>query len=390
MSASAKSPTAPAIMGHGALLASLGRAIRDGSLPATVLVHGARGCGKQTLALWMARTSLCAEPAPPCERCASCRVALRLEHADIHWYFPLPRPKGTYSPAKMAEALEDARLERLEEYRRARLRPPLEDGVVGIYLATVLGIRSRAHKRPALGDAQWFVIGDAEHLVSQEASPEAANALLKLLEEPPSGSRFVLTSSRPDALLETIRSRALPVHLPPLPTSEVASFLERECGADSEAATLAATLSQGSIGSAMGHLDADGASASVRRDSLELLRAALERRRSEYYTRALGLRAGGARGLLGLLGALQLWLRDLAATSVGREERVANIDELAFLRGAAVQLSATPDRLGEAMDRIEEATALATANVNPQLLIGGLLLELEAALHGAARPGGAA
>ena len=108
MSASAKSPTAPAIVGHDALLASLGRAIRDETLPATVLVHGARGCGKQTLALWMARANLCREPAPLCERCTNCRLALRLEHADIHWYFPLPRPKGASSPAKMAEALEDA------------------------------------------------------------------------------------------------------------------------------------------------------------------------------------------------------------------------------------------------------------------------------------------
>ena len=384
---SPETPAPPAFVGHEALLASLGGAIRDETLPATVLIHGARGRGKQTLALRMARASACAEVDPPCERCGSCRLALRFEHADIHWHFPLPRPKGASSPARMAEALEEARLERLAERRRDPLRPPAEDAVVGIYLAAVRGIRSRAYKRPALGEVQWFVIGDAEHLVSQEASPQAANALLKLLEEPPRGSRFVLTSSRPDALLETIRSRALPVHLPPLPAAEVAAFLERECGADSEAARLAATLAQGSIGAAMGHLEADGVAASARRDSLELLRAAVDRRRAGYYGTVLGLRPGGARGLLGLLAALQLWLRDLAAASLGRDERVANMDELAFLKGAAARLSATPNRLGAAIDRVDEASEMAYGNVNPQLLMAGLLLELEAVLHGTAGQG---
>ena len=378
-------PTPPhPFRGHHALRTSLHRALSRGTLPATVLIHGMPGCGKQSLALWMAQTALCTGDPRPCDRCRSCRLALRLQHPDIHWYFPLPRPKRASSPGKLAEALEDARHDRLAEFRRRPLRPEGDTEVKGIYLAAVSSIRSRAYKRPAMSAEQFFIIGDAEYLVPQEASPEAANALLKLLEEPPDGGRFILTSGRPGSLLDTIRSRALPLHLPPLPVAEVATFLEEECRADPAAAKEAATRSQGSIGAALGHLDAEGVQATERERSLELLRAAAEGRRGDAYKAALAFGAGGARGLLGLLAALQLWIRDLGAAALGHDNHVVNADELPFLRETASRLELTPDRVAAAVDRVEEARMLALGNVNPQLLISAVLLELEETLTRAA------
>ena len=377
-------PPPPTFRGHRDLRASLRRALARGTLPATVLVHGMPGCGKQTLALWMARTRLCTGDAAPCARCNSCRRALRLEHPDIHWYFPLPRPRRASSPGKLAEALEDARHEKLAEFRRQPLRAEGDTEVKGIYLAAVLSLRSHAHKRPAMGAEQFFIIGDAEYMVPQEASPEAANALLKLLEEPPRGSRFILTSSKPGSLLDTIRSRTLPVHLPPLPVSEVAAFLEEECGADPTAAMKAATLSQGSIGSALGHLETEGVPAAERDRSLEFLRAATDGRRGDSYKAALTFGPGGARGLLGLLAALQLWIRDLGAAGLGRDDRVVNADELPFLKETARRLQLTPHRVAMAVGQVEAARMLALGNVNPQLFISALLLELEATFNRAA------
>ena len=377
-------PPLPAFRGHDDLRASLRRALSRGTLPATVLVHGMPGCGKQTLALWMARTRLCTGETAPCDRCNSCRLALRLENPDIHWHFPLPRPKRASSPGKLAEALEQARHEKLAEFRQRPLRARGDTEVKGIYLAAVLALRAHAHKRPAMGREQFFIIGDAEYLVPQEASPEAANALLKLLEEPPDGSRFILTSSRPGSLLDTIRSRALPVHLPPLAVSQVAAFLEEECGVDPAAAGKAATLSQGSIGAALGHLEADGVPATERDRSLEFLRVATSGRHGDAYKAALTFGPGGARGLLGLLAAFQLWLRDLGAAALGRDDRVVNADELPFLKETAGRLQLTPDRVAAAMDQVASARMLALGNVNPQLFIAGLLLELESTLNRAA------
>ena len=232
-----------------------------------------------------------------------------------------------------------------------------------------------------MGEEQVFIIGDAEYLVPQEASPEAANALLKLLEEPPDGSRFILTSGQPGSLLDTIRSRALPIHLPPLPVTEVAAFLREECSADPESAMRAAKLSQGSIGTALGYLEPDGDQSRQRARALALLRAATAGRRADAYTAAAGFPPGGARGLLDLMGALQLWIRDLGAAGLGREDQVVNVDELPFLRDTARRLALTPDRVARAVGQVEEARMLARGNVNPQLFMGTLLLDLEEILE---------
>lgn len=379
-------PTPPAFRGHEALRSSLRRAVARDTLPATILIHGAPGCGKQTLALWLARTRLCAAEEKPCDRCTSCRQALRLEHPDIHWYFPLPRPKRAHGPGKLAEALESARYDKLSEFRQQPLRPEGDTEVKGIYFAAVMTLRQRAYRRPSVSREQFFIVGDAEYLVPQEASPEAANALLKLLEEPPDLSRFILTSGKPGSLLDTIRSRALPIHLPPLSVPEVAAFLSEECHAEPEAANRAAALSQGSIGAAIGHLDPGGPHSSNRDRSQAMLRAATGGKRADAYRTALDFRAGGARGLLDLLEALQLWIRDLGAVAVGREDRIVNSGKLRFLQETAHRLELTPDRVARAVARVEEARMLALGNVNPQLFVATLLLDLEETLAPQERP----
>ncbi len=373
-------PAPPRFRGHAELRDSLARALMRETLPATVLVHGMPGCGKQSLALWLARTRLCTGDSAPCDDCTSCRLALRLEHPDIHWYFPLPRPKGSPSPQRLAELLETARHERLAEFRGQPLRAEDGTAVKGIYLATVLAIRRLAHRLPAMSREQFFVVGNAEHLVPQEASPEAANALLKLLEEPPDASRFILTSSKPGSLLDTIRSRALPIHLPALSHPEVAAFLEEECGAEPDAANRAASLAQGSIGAALGYLDADANPSRERDRALALLRTITGGRRADSYRAALDFKPAGARGLLDLLASLQLWIRDLGAAALGREDRVVNRGELPFLRETARRLKIVPHQVAHAVSQVEEARMLAQGNVNPQLFMATLLLDLEETL----------
>ncbi len=370
----------PPFRGHRSLRTALARALIRRELPATLLIHGIPGCGKQTLALWIARTRLCEENPRPCDHCLSCRRALALEHPDIHWYFPLPRPTRKSSPEKLADALEDARAARLAEYRKQPLRPNGGHEVKGIYIGAVRSLRERASKRPSISEEQIFIIGDAEYLIPQEASPEAANALLKLLEEPPAGSRFILTSGAPGSLLDTIRSRALPIHLPPLPIADVAAFLEEECGAVPEAAREAAARSQGSIGAAIGELDPGGELARERQGALKLLRAAIGGGNESIFAAALDFGPGGARGLVDLLGTLQLRIRDLAAATLGCENRVVDVGELSFLRRAGSGLALTPERAARAVARVEEARRLALGNVNPQLFVAALLLDLRRTL----------
>ena len=165
------------VFGHEDLQASLSRAFATGSLPASLLIHGPRGIGKQRLALWLGQLLLCAESGPegPCGHCKVCRMAMNLEHPDLHWYFPLAKPRGV-RPGKLAEALEKARYDSLTERRERPLQAAsAATEPTGLYLAVAQTLRSHAHRCPAVGLRQVFVIGDAETLVPQESSQEAAN-----------------------------------------------------------------------------------------------------------------------------------------------------------------------------------------------------------------------
>ncbi len=376
--------TLPPFQGHEELLGSLAKSVRSDRLPSTLLIHGEPGVGKQRLALWLSQLFFCEASTAqgPCNTCQPCTMVQNLGHPDLHWHIPLPRPKGASTPEKLADALEIDRLSYLGEVRAQPLQPKADDPgqVKGLYLASIRRIRKNAYKRPSMGDCQVFIIGDAEYLVPQEASPEAANALLKLLEEPPDGSRFILTTSRPGSLLDTIRSRALPIHLPNLPVDHVAQFLEDSLGTAPEEAQKAARLSQGSIGLALGYLGEDALLEDQRRAAYSLLSAAMSGHRGKIYKIGLETSPAGARGKISLLSELEAWIRDLLATSAGQSESVINHEQVPALKKMLAGRTISPERAAHAIEYIEEAKILAQGNVNPQLLIPSLLLDLEQTL----------
>ena len=384
------------VQGHQLTRDALVRARREGSFPSALLLHGPRGVGKQRLALWTGQLLLCGTQADaqrnrqaeePCGECHACRLALGLKHPDLHWHFPLPRPKGV-SADRLADALEHERAQHLDTLRAAPIRRPDRDEAKtprGIYLAAVRTIRRRAQSRPAMGPAQVFVIGNAEALVSQEASPEAANALLKLLEEPPRDTYLILTSSEPGLLLATVRSRTVPLHVGRLPLDEIRSFLEQRTGAEAAAAERAARLGAGSIGRALGFLPSEGAPGpleAVRRRAIELLRVSLSPRREEAFALALSFPPTGARSLIELLEFLDEAIRDLAALAAGAPERTANPDAADLLGQSVRDASVHAVDAARSLAVVERARELARGNVNPQLLVTGLTEELRRALLG--------
>ena len=117
-----------------------------------------------------------------------------------------------------------------------RRRPVSE----GIHVATVRALVHQASIRPAMAARAVFVVGDAERMVSQEGADQAANAFLKLLEEPAGGTTLILTTSEPGALLPTIRSRVVTMRVPPLGPADMDAFL-----GDAAVARRLAKLSRG-------------------------------------------------------------------------------------------------------------------------------------------------
>jgi len=311
-------------------------------------------------------------------------MALGLEHPDVHWYFPLPRPKGATGD-KLVEALEQARQDDIADRREQPLRASHSDEVRGLYLGTVKNLRTKAYKRPVMARGPVFIIGEAELLVPQESSPEAANALLKLLEEPPGAAHFILTSSEPGRLLPTIRSRTVPLHLGPLPKAAVTDFLLRDADVDATEAEWAAGLSQGAPGRALGFLP-DGSERGplerLRRRAYDIVSAAMGTGSSEGYGLALGFPPAGARGLVDLFDFVEEWVRDVAAVAAGASGRVLNGDAVSELERRVREANIGPFAAALAFGSVDRARELAWANVNPQLVVSGLVRDLRTALRG--------
>src|SRR5437867_12669611 len=80
------------LIGHTELRARLAEAVKRNTLPASLLLTGPRGVGKQRLALWLGQFLLCENAShAPCGKCQGCHFAVELTHPDLHWYFPRPR-----------------------------------------------------------------------------------------------------------------------------------------------------------------------------------------------------------------------------------------------------------------------------------------------------------
>ncbi len=374
------------LFGHEDARRMVIRAHGAGTLPSSLLIHGPRGVGKQRFALWLAQLTVCEAPTEhgPCGACRSCRLASTLEHPDVHWYMPLARPPRV-SGDRLADALEDARHEMLGQIRENGLRPSLSHDVTGLYIGTVKNLRKRAHVRPSMAPGPVFVVGDAELLVPQEASQEAANALLKLLEEPPGQARFILTSSVPGSLLPTIRSRTVPMLLRPLDDDTVRDVLVEYLDVPADRAAEVARLGRGSLGRTLGFLPQDDDPApmnELRRGAFDILTAALGQGRIGSHALALSYPPAGARGLLDLFQVLEEWVRDLSAVLAGAD--AFHHDTKDVLAKVAERSRIDARRVPGALGAIERARLLARGNVNPQLVVSGLVLELREALLPAA------
>jgi DNA polymerase-3 subunit delta' len=315
--------------------------------------------GKQRVALWLGQLLLCTNADErPCGQCQSCRYAATGANPDLRWFFPRPRlGDADASPSDVLDDYADAIAERVKG--GGLYAPP--GGTEAIYVATVRAIIHLAGFTPTLGARKVFVIGDAERMVPQEGADAAANAFLKLLEEPPANTTLILTSSEPGALLPTIRSRVVAIRVPPLADADVRQFLGD--------ATVRAALDEAGVTSgieervrlaagAPGALFAASAEGEAFAAAKSLL-AAARGDRAEQMRAAFTLGGSRARGFFSdVLEALTVLLHQRA-----RESAVSGDERRAI--GAS-----------RAIDVVEEAKLRAAGNITPQLLGAALVRQL--------------
>lgn len=216
------------LYGHEAVRHRLATAAKGGRLPQALLLEGPEGVGKQRLALWLAQLLLCErDTQEPCNECRSCRLASSLTHPDLHWLVPLELSKKGTDAERQIEVVASA----LADEMAARRDRPLYGPLAGMAVHSVAAVRHLLRHvalTPAMASRKVFIVGDAERLIPQRANPEAANALLKVLEEPPADTFLILTASELDALLPTILSRVVRVRVQRVPDSVVTSFIHKE------------------------------------------------------------------------------------------------------------------------------------------------------------------
>ncbi|MGE3907897.1 MAG: ATP-binding protein [Chloroflexota bacterium] len=341
------------IVGHERAVDLLRRSIRHRRIGHAYLISGPLGVGKRTLAVRLAQALNCERlgpgadspslfdggdgdgvAEPPCGACRRCRLIESGSHPEV-------RVVGVQAPHRV------------------------------IRVADVESIQADAALRAADVYRKVYVLEQAELL-----HPDAANRLLKTIEEPPSSVVMVLTTLDPEATLETIVSRCQHIRLRPLPRALLAAHLVRESGLAPERAELVAALAEGCVGRALTLAEDDHALERRSRllDDLVMLHTA-DRVARLHYARTLGDRwTKDPDGVREALAAWLRWWRDVLLIQGGLRDRVVNLDRLPELERLGRTLDAA--QAGAAVSSLRDIMQMLDQNVNARLALDVATLDL--------------
>ena len=322
-------------LGNTQTVTHLRESIRAERFPHSLILAGPRGAGKYTLALMLAKAVNCLHPTESdglpdfCGVCSNCtRIA---DAANLE--------------ERVAEAVEAREALRETDKRETRiliqthpdvLIVPPDPPQLQIKIGQVRQVIHVAYYRPPVESKRTFTI-----FTSSAFMREAANSLLKVLEEPPEHTSLILLTENPQELLPTIRSRAVVHRLGALPPSELESLLAtRRPLLKSADRALAARLAEGAVGRAL-TIDLSVYLAS-RQDALVMLRTALgEPNYTQLFHATESYRAGadGQEKTINLLRAMGSLIEDLLLVVAGTPRLVRNLDLAAELERMAQGLT---------------------------------------------------
>lgn len=329
------------LIGNERIKKLLQRAVAEDRIGQSLLMAGPRGVGKYQFAIALAQALNCEQvkQGVPCGSCLACLRVERGEHADVRTILRESKdPSFKKEPKSQFVKIDQIRV-----------------------------MCEQAQFRPYEGRRRVFIIDDAEWL-----RHEAANSLLKTLEEPPSTSLVILVTSKPYVLLETVRSRCQMLNFAPLSASEIEEhLLMKKMPADE--ARLRARLSRGSVGHAL-EIDLNGyretrdkmldlvETLGVTREVAKLISA------SEYLGRKIEkdefeVHIDVLLVLLDDLFHLKLNALEASLTNADIAERLKRVSE-----------KITFDQINGWVERIEEIFRAMPRNVNRQLAMDAMLI----------------
>lgn len=342
------------IIGNEGAKTLLRRLVAEQRVPQSLLFSGRAGVGKLLFARALARSFVCTERKDhlPCGNCSACK------RADT---FNFPRAGDR------------------DAHKNVIFSGHPDVGIVTpygqtIYIDAIRDLEKEANYRPFEARARVFIIDDAEKLSS--AKDNAANALLKTLEEPAETTNIILVSSRPLLLLSTIRSRCQSVRFGPVAKEEIVRLLTAEMGYAGEDAALLAGLSRGSVGRALS-IDLDNfrdlrnkmlevVARSGRRDSYAALMRTSEElsdpKARDDYAESLHI--------------LQSLIHDVWTLQKNPEPKLVNFDLRGELEGLSLEIES--GRLEDWLNEIELLRENLNFNLNRKLATDALFMSMAA------------
>jgi len=328
------------VKGHDWVVRILSGSIAQEKVSHAYLFAGPSNVGKSTLALNLAQALVCKAEDRPCGECDPCRKTMAGIHPDVR---------------------------RVNLQYQALLRDEASGEQNELRIDTIRSITQGVGLKPFEGDRKVFVIEDADNMTTQ-----AANSMLKTLEEPPPYAVLILTTSDPRLLLPTIVSRCQVFTLRLVPSRLIETHLRSRYGMEAERASQLARLSGGRIGWAISVAEDE----SVMRQRDETLRQLAALSKMGRFDR-LDFAQQLARRSRSIGSTLQLWLnwwRDLLLIKGGNSDNIANVDFSAALSREARGYE-MKDIVGF-INSIRAALNQLEMNVDPRLTLEVLMLDL--------------
>lgn len=356
----------------------LGRSFKAKRIASTYLLCGREGVGHWPLAIHLAALLNCGEPrttesdlVEPCGSCVNCRNIFGLNFPGLHLIVPIPTHKN------LNEAI-DLTNEFLEQKRQEPYRLLTSAANLSIPILLAREVKTMLSRKGTAGMTRVVLFYQMEKML-----PASADALLKLIEEPPSDTVMILTAERPESLLPTIQSRSQKIKLDRVPELPGAAYLQEKYQASETRARLLMRLSEGVLGQAIEMVSGDEDEEMSRRAVGFLLFKSLFVDRSPETVRHLVelMDRSGKSEAEELLRLWQSLVRDCAYYAVsGSESEFVNVDFATDLRSFA--RSFDNPRLASAMtERIKITLADLRRNVHIQSALVALSLKLKADLQ---------
>ncbi|CUH95444.1 hypothetical protein P22_1515 [Propionispora sp. 2/2-37] len=315
------------VIGHTDTIQNLKAMLGAGRMPHALLFAGPEGIGKTLVANILSAALLCSDSIRPCGSCLSCRQMIQGVHPD----FTLVQPDGA-----------------------------------SIRIEQIRALQHQVSLVPYLAGRRVIIIENSEKMTAQ-----AANSLLKILEEPPEHAVFILIAAGKQMLLDTVLSRCLVVPFYPVPWQQLAVALV-DRGYPQEQAEVAARLGNGRMGTALHLLEPDGMR--LRDKAFEFL-TALHSSENLLWTAPAEWEKFNRPEIIAILRHCSLLLRDMLVYSLVLDTAVVfNLDLSRQLAEQAAYWRQTS--LLSAFKEITIAEKAVYANGNIRLIIEALLIKL--------------